>query len=137
MARPSLQRGSRPGVAVENNYIHTERSGSSKMNSGLGVHIVTSSRVLVQGNPFERNETSVYGYNTGHSIRIIGNYLVDPLVPFPVGSTSSSGPATGGTIGAAMRSRVELWPAGSGAGVPAGRDPHQGHAQHREERTSS
>ena len=72
-------------ITVENNYIHTERSGSSKMNSGLGVHIVTSSRVLVQGNRFERNETSVYGYNTGHSVRIIGNYSLDPLGPFPRG----------------------------------------------------
>jgi nitrous oxidase accessory protein NosD len=72
-------------VTVENNYIHTERSGSSKMNSGLGVHILTSSRILVQGNRFERNETSVYGYDTGHSVRIVGNYSEDPLGPFPRG----------------------------------------------------
>jgi Right handed beta helix region len=72
-------------ITVENNYIHTERSGSSVMNSGLGVHIETSSRVLVQRNRFERNETSVYGYKTGHSIRIIGNYSLNPLGPFPRG----------------------------------------------------
>jgi hypothetical protein len=72
-------------ITVENNYIHTERSGSSKMNTGLGVHIMTSSQVLVQGNRFERNETSVYGYDTGHSVRVIGNYSLNPLGPYPRG----------------------------------------------------
>jgi nitrous oxidase accessory protein NosD len=55
------------------------------MNSGLGVHIYLSSNVLVQGNRFERNETSVYGYETGHSVRVIGNYSLNPLGPFPRG----------------------------------------------------
>jgi nitrous oxidase accessory protein NosD len=72
-------------VTVRDNYIHTERSGSTKMNSGLGVHILDSSKILVENNRFERNETSVYGYDTGHSVRVIGNYSLNPLGPFPRG----------------------------------------------------
>jgi nitrous oxidase accessory protein NosD len=85
-------------VTVRDNYVHTERSGSSKINTGLGVHIITSSQILVQGNRFERNETSVYGYTPGHSIRVVGNYSLNPLGPYPRGqhvqlwSCNKSGP---------------------------------------------
>ncbi len=85
-------------VTVRDNYVHTERSGSSKMNTGLGVHIITSSQILVQGNRFENNETSVYGYTPGHSIRVVGNYSLNPLGPYPRGqhvqlwSCNKSGP---------------------------------------------
>ncbi len=72
-------------VTVRDNYVHTERSGATTMNSGLGVHIITSSQILVQGNRFERNETSVYGYTPGHSIRVVGNYSLNPLGPYPRG----------------------------------------------------
>ena len=81
-----------PGVAVVgsstikivNSSIHTERDGTIASNSGVGVYIYSSSDVLVQGNEFASNESSVYARDAA-KIRVVGNYSLNPLGPPPRG----------------------------------------------------
>lgn len=73
-------------IRVTNSYIHTERSGESDMNTGLGVFVLNgASAVLIQGNRMERSESHVYTTGGTTDISVIGNYMLNPLGPFPRG----------------------------------------------------
>jgi hypothetical protein len=87
------------GIRVTNSYIHTEHSGSSGMNSGLGVFVSGGpDDVLIQGNRMERSESHVYTTGGTSNIRVIGNYMLNPLGPFPRGQGAQFDTTTGGEI---------------------------------------
>jgi hypothetical protein len=72
-------------VVIANSFIHTERSGDEALNGGLGVFVQGGSEVLIQGNRFLLNESGVYVREGARDVRVIGNYLANPLGPFPRG----------------------------------------------------
>ena len=84
-------------LKVVNSLIHTEHDGTKSENSGLGVFVHSSVNVLVQGNEFAYNESSVYTVNS-EDIRVIGNFSVNPLGPFPRGQHVQFNNVQGGMI---------------------------------------
>src|SRR5574341_662561 len=84
-------------LKVVNSSIHTEHDGTKSENSGLGVFVHSSVNVLVQGNQFAYNESSVYAVNS-EDIRVIGNFSVNPLGPFPRGQHVQFNNVQGGMI---------------------------------------
>ncbi len=86
------------GIQVTNSFISTGRSGSSSQNSGVGVFIFGGpSNILVQGNTFERNESSVYA-ETASGVKINRNRSKNPLGPFPRGQHAQFNNVNGGEI---------------------------------------
>lgn len=81
------------GIRVTNSVIHTERTG----DSGVGVWIQDASDVLVQGNQLLYNGSGVYAINAS-SIRVIGNYGLNPRGPFPRGQHVQFNNVQGGEI---------------------------------------
>jgi hypothetical protein len=94
-----IQGSGATGIRVTNSYIHTEHSGASGMNSGLGVFVSSGpTDVLIQGNRMERSESHVYTTGGTSNIRVIGNYMLNPLGPFPRGQGAQFDTTTGGEI---------------------------------------
>ena len=71
-------------LRITNSIIHTGHGGQGQVDSGDGVYIRNSTDVIVQGNQFADNETSVETY-ASRNTSIIGNYSLNPLGPFPRG----------------------------------------------------
>jgi hypothetical protein len=85
-------------IRVTNSVIHTERSGRAGLDTGAGVYVGDgASTVLVQGNVIERSETNVFAIRA-RGVRVIGNYLRNPLGPFPRGTQVQFGWVTGGEV---------------------------------------
>jgi hypothetical protein len=84
-------------IKVVNSSIHAEHDGTMSENSGLGVFVHSSINVLVQGNTFAYNESSVYTVNS-QDIQVIGNYSVNPLGPYPRGQHVQFNNVQGGMI---------------------------------------
>ena len=94
-----IQGAGATGIRVTNSFIHTEHSGASGMNSGLGVFVSSGpSNVLIQGNRMERSESHVYTTGGTSDVRVIGNYMLNPLGPFPRGQGVQFDTTTGGEI---------------------------------------
>jgi len=85
-------------VKIVNSSIHTERDGAGTGDSGLGILIKNSSDVLVQGNEFAYNESSVYALDSS-DVRVIGNFSLNPLGPVPRGQHVQFNHVQGGLIG--------------------------------------
>jgi hypothetical protein len=84
-------------IKVVNNHIHTERSGATSSNSGLGLFIHKSRDVLVQGNEFRYNESSLYATSSA-VVQVIGNFSLNPLGPVPRGQHVQFNNVHGGLI---------------------------------------
>ena len=71
-------------IRITNNVIHTEHGGESGVDTGDGVYIGDSTDVLLQGNQFSNNESSIIAVASPNT-SIIGNYSLNPIGPFPRG----------------------------------------------------
>jgi Right handed beta helix region len=84
-------------VTIASSRISTQRSGRAGRDSGLGIHILTSSNVVVRGSHFVANESGVYAVRS-RAIRVLGNYFVGPLGPYPRGQHAQLGYVSGGEV---------------------------------------
>jgi Right handed beta helix region len=76
-------------ITIVDNYIHSEHRPASCCDTNDGVFASKSSRLLIQGNVIAFNESNVE-LNTAADVDIIGNYLLNPLGPFPRGQQVQS-----------------------------------------------
>lgn len=69
-------------VRITNSVIHTEHGDVSGFGTGNGILIQNSSDVLVQGNQVSNSSGSILAQASPRT-KIIGNYSLNPLGPFP------------------------------------------------------
>ena len=79
------------GNNVFDSYLHSEHSGHGCCDNHEGVRITHgSSFATVQGNVIAYNETNVRVDRGAHDIMVKGNYLMNPLGPYPRGQNLQS-----------------------------------------------
>ncbi|HVB83077.1 MAG TPA: right-handed parallel beta-helix repeat-containing protein [Candidatus Binataceae bacterium] len=79
------------GNKVFDSYLHSEHPGNKCCDSHEGVRITAgSSFATIQGNVIAYNETNVRVDRGAHDIMVKGNYLVNPLGPYPRGQNFQS-----------------------------------------------
>ena len=76
-------------VTIVDNYIHSEHRPATCCDTNDGVFASNSNRLLIQGNVIAFNESNVE-LNAATDVDIIGNYLLNPLGPFPQGQPVQS-----------------------------------------------
>jgi hypothetical protein len=84
-------------VTIASSRISTQRSGRAGRDSGLGIYILTSSNVVVRGSHLVANESGVYAVRS-RAIRVLGNYFVGPLGPYPRGEHAQLAYVSGGEV---------------------------------------
>jgi Right handed beta helix region len=76
-------------VTIVDNYIHSEHRPAGCCDTNDGVFVTNSSSLLIQGNVIAFNESNVE-LNAASDVDIVGNYLLNPLGPFPRGQQVQS-----------------------------------------------
>jgi hypothetical protein len=71
-------------IRITNSVIHTEHGGEGGVDTGDGVYIADSTDVLLQGNQFSNNESSVIATGSPRT-KVVGNYSLNPIGPYPRG----------------------------------------------------
>jgi hypothetical protein len=84
-------------VTIAASRISTERSGRAGRDSGIGIHILASSNVVVRGSHLVANESGVFAIRS-RGIRVLGSYFASPLGPFPRGQHVQLGYVNGGEV---------------------------------------
>lgn len=79
------------GNNVFDSYLHSEHSGHGCCDNHEGVRLTNrTSFAMIQGNIIAYNETNVRVDKGAHDISVIGNYLLNPLGPYPRGQNFQS-----------------------------------------------
>ena len=79
------------GNKVFDSYLHSEHAGSGCCDNHEGVRLTNhTSFATIQGNVIAYNETNVRVDDGAHDISVIGNYLFNPLGPYPRGQNFQS-----------------------------------------------
>jgi Right handed beta helix region len=76
-------------IKIVDNYLHTERRPAGCCDTNDGVFASGASGVLIQGNVVAFNETNIE-LQSSADVNVIGNYLLNPLGPFPRGQQVQS-----------------------------------------------
>lgn len=76
-------------VTIVDNYIHTERRPAGCCDTNDGIFASGAGGVLIQGNVIAFNETNIE-LQSASDVKVIGNYLLNPLGPFPRGQQVQS-----------------------------------------------
>jgi nitrous oxidase accessory protein NosD len=84
-------------VTIAASRISTERTGRAARDSGVGIHILASSNVVVRGSHLVANETGVYAVRS-RGVRVLGNYFAGPLGPYPRGQHAQLAYVSGGEV---------------------------------------
>jgi hypothetical protein len=71
-------------IRITNSIIRSGHGGDARVDDGDGVFVVDSTDILIQGNQFSDNESSVVAVGSRNT-SIIGNYSLNPLGPYPRG----------------------------------------------------
>jgi Right handed beta helix region len=76
-------------VKIVDNYIHSERRPAGCCDTNDGVFATGTTGLLIQGNVVAFNETNIE-VQSAADVKVIGNYLLNPLGPFPRGQQVQS-----------------------------------------------
>ena len=76
-------------MKIVDNYIHSERRPAGCCDTNDGVFASATTGLLVQGNVVAFNESNIE-LQSAAEVTIIGNYLLNPLGPFPRGQQVQS-----------------------------------------------
>ena len=79
------------GINVYDSYIHVENLASGCCDTHDGILVESSSNINIQGNVIAYNESNVELTGGGvSSVKVIGNYLLNPRGPYPRGQNFQS-----------------------------------------------
>ena len=81
------------GDNIYDSYIHVENKATSCCDSHDGIFITLSSKDTVQGNVVAYGESNIQTF-ASDNIAIVGNFLLNPLGPFPRGEQIQTGPGS-------------------------------------------
>jgi hypothetical protein len=85
------------GDNIYDSYIHIEKKAKACCDSHDGIFIRFSSNDRVQGNVIAYGESNIQTF-ASDNIAIVGNFLLNPLGPFPRGEQIQTGPGSHMTI---------------------------------------
>jgi hypothetical protein len=84
-------------VTIAASRVSTERSGRAGRDSGIGIHILASSNVVIRASHLVANESGVLAIRS-RGIRVLGSYFAAPLGPYPRGQHVQLGYVSGGEV---------------------------------------
>jgi hypothetical protein len=77
------------GIKIVDNYIHSEHRPAGCCDTNDGVFASGTTGLLIQGNVIAFNESNIE-VQSAADVRVIGNFLLNPLGPFPRGQQFQS-----------------------------------------------
>jgi hypothetical protein len=81
------------GNSIYDSYIHIEKKSVRCCDSHDGVFVTFSSKDTIQGNVIAYGESNIQTF-ASDNIAIVGNFLLNPLGPFPRGEQIQTGPGS-------------------------------------------
>jgi len=81
------------GDNIYDSYIHVEKRATGCCDSHDSIFINFSSNEMIRGNIVAYGESNIQTFDS-HNITIVGNFLLNPLGPFPRGEQIQTGPGS-------------------------------------------
>jgi Right handed beta helix region len=88
-ARNAVKLQGSSGIKIVDNYIHSEHRPAGCCDTNDGVFASGTTGLLIQGNVIAFNESNIE-VQSAADVKVIGNFLLNPLGPFPRGQQFQS-----------------------------------------------